>query len=151
VTARRVAPWALAVAAGAGVWAGAGRVRAGIIPATGSADAGGRVSIDAGAADAEPRWRQVVARLDRCAPVDATLWYAFGSARLGATPAQGGGCRVHLELEIEQAKSALTCALPPRTPWRWNLLDDGAARRQAPPREPPPGLAPFCAREPPRP
>jgi hypothetical protein len=127
---------------GAGAAAGATAAAA---PA--NADADVRVSIDAGAPDAESRWRQVVTRLDRCAPVDATLWYAFGSARLGATAAHGGGCRVHLELEIEQAKSALTCTLPPGMPWRWNLLDEGSARRQAPPREPPPDLAPLCARE----
>src|SRR4051812_33665572 len=98
-----------------------------------------RMNIEVSAADATAQWARAAALVARCAPVDVTVWYPFGSARVRAEP-EKSGCRVDIETEVEGDRRRLACALPAGTAFEWNLVSDGGKPRQAPPRDPPPGL-----------
>jgi hypothetical protein len=107
-------------------------------------DALAHVEIDVNAPDADSAWDRVAAAVTRCEPVEATVWFAFGSMRLRARPGAHGRCQLDLELEREGDKRAFDCVLPAAAPFRLDPLGRPGARKQSPPPELPRDLAPHC-------
>jgi len=105
-----------------------------------------RMNIEVSGADATAQWARATALVAKCTSVDVTIWYPSGSARVRAAPESPGrpACRVDVETEVEGDRRRLTCALAAGAAFEWNLVTDGGKPRQAPPRDPPPGLAAKC-------
>jgi hypothetical protein len=102
-----------------------------------------RMNIEVSASDAPAQWGRAEALLAKCAPLDATVWYPLGSARVRATP-EKTGCRVDVETEVEGGRRGWTCALGAGATWGWDFVTEAGKPRQLPPRDLPANLAAKC-------
>lgn len=93
------------------------------------------------------KWQTVHDAITRCAKLDLTVWYAFGSARLKIHP-EGRQCRMEWIIEGELSETnhrqGFTCHGDPAIFKELDLVHDEEVLREIPPKELPEALKPFC-------